>query len=365
VKLLVRLLVIVAMGAVARDASAFSIGCDKLPFNVGRTPVFYASGANSNRAAAIHNGVAQWNRVIRGNNGVRVAGTFTGSHNLDTLPNQVSWANEGSLFLGSAVGRTFLRSENCIIRGFDILLSNNATYAPPPDSGPVSHPSLGFPDVGWHVALHEFGHAYGMALNNTHPNTFAIMRGGGPLPTFGAFPGGASAAALAPDDAAGARALYTFDGFPVNVTSTQTQLIFGQIGRVWNPPLTNGTFTVCRGQIFPIVSNTANTGIAELTINHRIYLQAVETGNPWDAFAPQNVTISEQFGAVHSPNSTNRIEHTARVPCGTRPDVYHAMHFSDSTNRITVEYDELDNTSMFQVPVIVHSCNTVACIGFP
>ena len=239
-------------------------------------------------------------------------------------------------------------------------MSTAPSYAPPPDSLPAG----GFvgADPGWAAVLHEFGHAFGqgLSMNGGHPATFAVMRASTPLPTFGAFPFFASAAAPAPDDAAGMRALY---GAPANantnVASTQTVLdpVAGIIPNTSQSPL-----NVCRGQQFFLNSNTANTGTTQVTINHRIYMQPFlpsGVGNPWDANHWANVTISQNFGAVHSQSNTNRIFHNARVPCGTPAGTYHVMHFSDASNGVPNEYNEFDNTSQYPVPIVVQNCDIV------
>jgi hypothetical protein len=312
------------------------------------------------RAAAIQNALAQWNRIIPIDRWITEGAPFSGTHDLSTAPSQISFAHPLSPHLGGALGRAFMRTGLfCTILGFDIVMSTAASYAPPPDSLPAGGPSGA--DPGWSAVLHEFGHAFGqgLSMNGGHPTTFAVMRASTPLPTFGAFPFFASAASPAPDDAAGMRALY---GAPVtantNVASTQT-VLDPNAGIVTN--VAPSTLNVCRGQQFFLNSNTANTGMTQVTINHRIYMQPFlpsGVGNPWDANHWANVTVSQQFGAVHAQNNTNRITHVVRVPCNTPVGSYNIMHFADSTNAVPNEYNEFDNTSQYPLTIAVQNCTS-------
>jgi hypothetical protein len=352
--LLVRLLVIVAMSAAARDASAYNITCNKViqgGIVVHRT---LSAPAGSARALAIQNAHAQWSRIMPIDRWIRPGIEVGGTHDLDTEPSMVGFASSGGFHLGGAIGRTFTRTSNCTITGIDILLSSELSYAAPPDSLPAG--GANGADPGWVTALHEFGHGLGLSLNNSHSNFFAVMRASTPGPTFGAFPFATWAAAPAPDDAEGVRALYGTSNATVNVASSQTTLNPSGIIRLWNPPLSAGTFPVCRGESLDIPTHTSNTGITTVTINHRVYMQAFGAGNPWDAFHPQNVTLAEVFGSVHSSHNNFFRIVPARIPCGTPPGIYNVMHFADSSNSVPNEYNELDNTSRYPAPIEVLGC---------
>lgn len=353
----------VALGAVARDASAFVTNCSNHPGVHGIWRHNNHAPNGSLRAQAIANAYAQWRAVVPSNRGIVEAGVFCCTHNLSEDPSQISFAPEGSLFLPVGVGGiTWVRQNGCSITGVDILLSTNVSYWPPNDSTPTGLPSLGFQDPGRSFIVHEFGHALGLAIPQNHPTTFAIMRAGGPFVTFGAMPFASEAAALAPDDAAGARFLYGNIGTPRNVASTQTKLFQGSIRRVWEDPnAANDVLNVCSGSPVNIPSHTANTGTSSSFMNHKIYMQPYGAGNPWDAFHPANTQIAQAVDAFHNLGTTNLITHSARVPCNMPVGLYHVMHFADSTNRLA-EYNEGDNTSIYPITLAVQGCSHTSCI---
>jgi hypothetical protein len=68
----------------------------------------------------------------------------------------------------------------------------------------------------------------------------------------------------------------------------------------------------------------------------------------------------QQHGLPRSPSVHRIVE--VRVPCGTPIGVYEVMHIAGSTNNISDEYNEFDDTSRYPINVRVENCNHASCI---
>lgn len=303
----------------------------------------YPSGAA--QTGALSNAVGQWQRHT---NYINWEGT-------EYTTNVIHGNSVSETFLASAsalgtnvFGNTWTTySTNCtfwfdnqVIGEADVAALDSLQFGDPDESGWLTTNGTNSDGGGRSVLMHEFGHAIGL----DHYFVFNNMRTGLPKPFIG---GTDSHVQVLPDDALGARALYSYQPATLQNLQASAQMLSG--GSIVNTAF-KGTISLCHGNTFNMSFTVTNPGSTNLTFDQKFYL----------ASSPNAYFGGTQFGVwnggtVNAYSAVTWSNVSFAIPFGVPPGVYWVVHFVDPNNAISETYKN-DNFVHNVLTIRVLSC---------